>query len=545
MSLLELVLKQMRQRALGTVLTIISVMLGVALACGIVLIRKGAGDLLGQKSFGTDIVVGTKGSPLQLVVNSIYHISTSPGNIPYSIFENIDRQPTYRALIRTAVPIQVGDSYQNLPIVGTLPRILGFDDVTLEPKTGYDAMGRPLDGFLPPNASDEEVEASNGKQRRSGVFEVRPGQKLILAQGKPFHRDRFECVIGSDVTKLTGLKLGDTFQATHGFPGPNQKPDIHKPKWTVVGVLEPTRSANDRCLFIGLTSAYTLAEHEEGMVAQQAIREGVDPRAAYEAFKKRKEAELQAARAAATRAAHDDHGHDHDHDHDHDHEQAPGKGAAAGESEGDHSHDHDDDPDNYTLAPNGDIQLLLPKEDWALSAILIKTRGDGGANTQALKYIINNGRDATAANPAEVMREFFDNFIDNYTLILVIVSALVSIVAGVGILVSIYNSVAARLREIAILRALGATRAKILTLICTEAGLIGLIGGVLGLLLGHAAAGVGSAILYQLLGQGIPFTRVSNEELLYLLGVVILSVLAGLVPALKAYKVPVATNLSA
>jgi putative ABC transport system permease protein len=525
MNLLQLVLKQMRQRALGTVLTIISVMLGVALACGIVLIRKGAGDLLGQKSFGTDIVIGTKGSPLQLVVNSIYHISTSPGNISYSLFERIDRDPTYRALVRTAVPIQVGDSYKNLPIVGTLPRILGFDDVTLEPKTGYDAMGRPLDGFLPPDASDEDVETSGGKQRRSGVFEVRPGQKLILAQGRPFHRDRFECVIGSDVTKLTGLKLGDTFQATHGFPRPDQKPDIHKPKWTVVGVLEPTRSANDRCLFIGLTSAYTLAEHEEGMVSQQAIRDGTDPKAAWEAFKKQKQAELEAARAAQA-----DHSHDHDHDHDH--------GSAS------HPAHDDDDPDNYTLSPTGDIQLLLPKEDWALSAILVKARSQG-AGVQALKYIINNGRDATAANPAEVMREFFDNFIDNYTLVLVIVSALVSIVAGVGILVSIYNSVAARLREIAILRALGATRARILTLICTEAGLIGLIGGALGVLLGHAAAGIGSAILYSLLGQGIPFTTVSNEELLYLLGVVILSVLAGLVPALKAYKVPVATNLSA
>ena len=66
------------------------------------------------------------------------------------------------------------------------------------------------------------------------------------------------------------------------------------------------------------------------------------------------------------------------------------------------------------------------------------------------------------------------------------ISLLVTIVAAASITVGIYNSVAARMREIAILRALGATKGRVLTLICVEAGMIGLFGGILGVLLGHA-----------------------------------------------------------
>ena len=117
--------------------------------------------------------------------------------------------------------------------------------------------------------------------------------------------------------------------------------------------------------------------------------------------------------------------------------------------------------------------------------------------------------------------------------------------AAVGILVSIYNSVAARRRETAILRALGATRAKILTIICVEAGLIGLVGGILGLIGGHLLGAAGSAWTRHLIGQRFDWITVGPYEWLYVAAVVVVAVLAGLVPALKAYATPVATNLAA
>src|ERR1700722_12240062 len=114
-----------------------------------------------------------------------------------------------------------------------------------------------------------------------------------------------------------------------------------------------------------------------------------------------------------------------------------------------------------------------------------------------------------------------------------------------SILVCIYNSVSARQKEIAILRALGATRGKVLGLICLEAGVIGLLGGLLGLLAGHLLGAVGSLYFEQALGEGIRWTVVSVDELYYLVAVIVIAVLAGLVPALKAYRTPVATNLVA
>ena len=116
-------------------------------------------------------------------------------------------------------------------------------------------------------------------------------------------------------------------------------------------------------------------------------------------------------------------------------------------------------------------------------------------------------------------------------------------VAAIGILVSIYNSVSARNREIAILRALGATRGRVLTLICVEAGLIGLFGALLGLFFGHLLGGVGSFYMSRTLGQGFSWISTSLWEWLYLVGVVVIALLAGLVPATKAYRTPVATNL--
>ena len=141
------------------------------------------------------------------------------------------------------------------------------------------------------------------------------------------------------------------------------------------------------------------------------------------------------------------------------------------------------------------------------------------------------------------MREFFETFLKGSTEVLLIVSRLVMLVAGVSILVSIYNSVSARMREIAILRALGATRGRVLTLICTEAAVIGFLGAVLGLIVGHLIGAIESGYFQQTLGQTIDWFRVSSGELSSLALAVVIAAVAGLVPAMKAYRTPVAVNL--
>ena len=456
MNLFSLVFKQMRQRALSTWLTLLSVTLGVALAIAIIILGRESQTLFGQHDYAADLIIGKKGSATQLVMNTVYHLDVSPGNLPYSLYR--DMKTKYRSMVKIAAPIVVGDSYNGIyRIVGTTPNVFGYGD----------------DGQKLP---DDEV------------LGYGPDKFYEFAEGGVFAPNRFQAVIGSDVAKLTDLKMGTKFRATHGMAQPGVPPDIHKTVWTVVGILKPTHTANDRCVFIPYKSLYTIGEHSIGMLAQMYIREG---------------------------------------------KPAPPSDV-----------DPDDIKDYYDL-PDGTFELMksLPEEAYEVSAIMIKARSPFMASS--LQYVINNGDVAQAAAPAQVMQQFFDTFLKGPTLVLLVVALLVTVVAGVSILVSIYNSVSARLREIAILRALGATRTRVLLLICVESGLIGLFGGILGLVVGHLTAGVGSIYFVKYMGQGINWVRTGRYEWYYVVAVVIIALIAGLVPALKAYRTPVATNLSA
>lgn len=459
MNIFQLVLKQMRQRSLSTWLTLLSVLLAVGLAASILMLQREGRSLFGQSDYGFDVVVGAKGSKLQLVLNAVYQVESSPGNIPYSLYEKMTegtvQSNPLRQDVKLAVPTAVGDNYHGFRVVGTTPIMFGYDD-----------QGRRL--------PDDES------------YQYRLGRRFEFAEGGVFSPDMYQAIIGSEVARVTGLKIGDSFQVTHGLTvTPN--PDIHPQHWRVVGILDKTRTANDRLLFIPLLSFYSITEHEKGLIDIAALRAGKA---------------IPSAVPATAQA---------------------------------HAHDQAQQPSN-------EVHLVIPKKDWMLSAILIQSRG--GNQAQDLMWRINNGQEATAANPASEMWQFFKQFLDVNLALLFYIALLVTVVAAVSILVSIYNSISARNREIAILRALGATRMKILTLICLEAGLIGLCGAILGLVLGHAILGsIASAYLEQYVGQGINWWTPGPEEWLYLVVVIIVAILAGLVPALKAYRTPVADNL--
>src|SRR5208283_752113 len=166
---------------------------------------------------------------------------------------------------------------------------------------------------------------------------------------------------------------------------------------------------------------------------------------------------------------------------------------------------------NYDFDTKTDtIKLKLSPEIWALSAIQVQSRG--GVTGQSLMYDLNKGTDVMAVNPADTMREFFETFLGPTKKMLLGICSLVTIVAAVGILVSIYNSVSARLKEIAILRALGATRSTVLTLICLEAGVIALVGSALGLLVGHGVNALGAWYMMRNYGEVLDYKAI---ELLY------------------------------
>src|SRR3954470_23713133 len=164
MNLFQLVLKQMRQRALSTWLTMLSVLLGVGSAVAVLIVQAGSQTLIGQTDYGYDLIVG-KGSPVQLVLNTVYHIDNSPGNIPYSLYETLASPRHPQAKI--AVPIVVGDTYHNRRIIATSPKMFGYDD----------------EGKRIPDS--EETRA----------FHYRPGKRLDVAQGQMFHPRKFQAVI--------------------------------------------------------------------------------------------------------------------------------------------------------------------------------------------------------------------------------------------------------------------------------------------------------------------------------------------------------------
>jgi putative ABC transport system permease protein len=480
MNLFQLILKQMRQRLLSTLLTCFSILLGMTLATSILILGREAKGVFAQTNFGFDLIVGPKASPLQLVLNTIYHIDVSPGNIPYRLYEEIatgrsaDGKPNlYHGRVAWAVPYAVGDSYRGRRIVGTSTELFGVD-----------GQGNPL--------PDDKAPHYRGKER------------YTFAQGRAFAPNKFEAVVGSDVALKLGLKIGDTFQATHGVPTATFVPfDQHPEVWTIVGILNETHTANDRVLFIPLLTFYAIFEHESGLERIAVIQAGgTRPAAATETKP------APSAKPAETAASQE-----------------------AGEPE----------EKAYTLNPDGTINVKLPKDEWEISAILVQSTSP--YSLLDLKNILQNLPDGIGVQPAGIMQTFFDTFLPATSTLLLLISTLVTIVAAVSILVSIYNSVTARFKEIAIMRALGATRVRILTVVCLEAAIVGTIGGVLGLVCGHLLAAGGSFYLQRLMGTGIPWWRLGWQELVYLPIVVAVSLLAGLVPALKAYQTPVAENL--
>ncbi|HEX7899319.1 MAG TPA: ABC transporter permease [Planctomycetota bacterium] len=207
-----------------------------------------------------------------------------------------------------------------------------------------------------------------------------------------------------------------------------------------------------------------------------------------------------------------------------------------------------------TLAPTGtavDRAIYIDFESFyhiaehaqpdQISAVLVRTRGFSA--TKDLAFDLNRGTEAMAVEPAEVVVELFE-MVGQIDILLLAVAGLVIAVAAVSILVSIYNSMAERRRSIAIMRALGARRLQILSIVVLEAKLLSLIGGAAGLLLGHLLVAAAGGVLAARAGVAVSAWAVRPEEFLVLIGVVALGGLAGVIPAVRAYRTDIADGLS-
>jgi putative ABC transport system permease protein len=215
MNLLKISTNNLKDKPLTTSLSILLMALGIAIISLLLLAGKQIEEKFTRNVAGIDMVVGAKGSPLQLILASIYQIDSPTGNISMEEANRLTRSP----LVKSTIPLSMGDSYQGYRIVGSNEKY--------------------LEHF--------QAEFETGKVF-SGVMEM---------------------VVGSKVAKNLGLKVGDAFSSQHGF---DKEGEAHKEKqFKVVGILKTTNSVLDALMITPLESVWTVHdEHHEEEVGKGA-----------------------------------------------------------------------------------------------------------------------------------------------------------------------------------------------------------------------------------------------------------------------------------
>jgi len=230
----------------------------------------------------------------------------------------------------------------------------------------------------------------------------------------------------------------------------------------------------------------------------------------------------------------------------------PGGFAAAEEPPAEHDeHDHE--------AENREPLQLEGRE---VTAVLVRTVDPIFGVT--LPTTINEGNQARCVLPIREITNLFTLIVDPIRSALLAITALVCLVSGISILVSIYNSMSDRKHEIAVMRALGASRGTVMTVILLESILLSVGGGMFGWLSGHAAMAVPQVSHYveqrtgvalgfasfappienlELAGIG-PIIGKIPPELLLIPALILLAVIVGFLPAMAAYRTDVAKALS-
>lgn len=159
-----------------------------------------------------------------------------------------------------------------------------------------------------------------------------------------------------------------------------------------------------------------------------------------------------------------------------------------------------------------------------------------------MQQAIKKSLRAQAASPIEEIGNLFGNFVDPVKYALLTLTVVVCFVSAISILVSIYNSMNERKRDIAVMRALGARRDSVLIVVLLESLMIAIGGGVLGFLAGHLIGLLSSSLVEDRTGVQIGFlnTLTVYEWAVNTTGLIVLATLAGIIPALVAYR----TNVS-
>jgi len=428
-------------RKLPTCLTIASVALAVGLISSVLTLREETQKRFEEEGQLFDIVVGAKGSRLQLVLSAVYFMDTPTGNILYSDYERLRVHED----VANAFPISLGDTYHEFRIAGTTVDLFAYE------------WANPV----------------TGESRHP----------FALAEGRLFEKP-MEAVLGNTVARKTRLEVNDTFVGTHGFM---RMPDamaedlglVHSDApYTVVGILKPSGSPADRVVFCDLTSVWEIHGHDDELEDDDAheyhgpFRPDVHPEDAAE----------------------------------------------------DHLEDaHEDGQREITAVL---IDLVSP-----------------ALRFQFEEYV-EAEYNAMAARPVSQIATLYEQLLGTAKTVLLTIGYLVVVISALSILIGLYLSILQRRRDLAIMRALGASRYEVLGAVLIEAFWVTVLGIGAGWVLGGlVTAGIG-LFLAQRFGLYVQAFGLSTEQLLAFGTVALMGLVAGILPAWQAYRTDVARDLS-
>ena len=221
----RLVFAGIRRKPLGWAFHVLSLALGVAVVAALLAIDQGLDTRFDRDLGGIDLVVGAKGSPLQIILSSVFQIDQPTGNISIDVLNRLKRN----MLISEAVPVSLGDNIGGFRIVGTSTDYLQLYDASLA----------------------------------SGRLWTKP----------------LEAVLGAQVANDQHLSVGSTFVGEHGL-SPGGEMHVANP-YRVVGILKPTGTVADRLALTDIASVWKVhehenAEHDAAVAAETHLNEGPD-----------------------------------------------------------------------------------------------------------------------------------------------------------------------------------------------------------------------------------------------------------------------------
>lgn len=202
MNLFKLSWNNIWAKPLNATLNLLLIAFGTAILTVLLLASTQIENKLDKNSKDIDLVVGAKGSPLQLILSSIYYIDFPTGNIPMKEAKKLMKSP----FVKRAVPLAMGDNYNGVRIVGT----------------------------------DSNYISLYGLKLQSGEF----------------WKADLEATIGANVAATQNLKIGDKFHGGHGLTEMKDQHDDHT--YTVVGILAPQQNVTDNLILTGIGSIWKM-----------------------------------------------------------------------------------------------------------------------------------------------------------------------------------------------------------------------------------------------------------------------------------------------